>query len=37
MRAAGVLTVLTGALLIGGHGHAASGLSLLRHALRVLT
>jgi hypothetical protein len=37
MRLAGLLTIATGGLLLAGHGHAASLLGLLRHALRVLS
>jgi hypothetical protein len=35
MRLAGILTILTGVLLVAGHGHAAGVFSLVRHALRV--
>lgn len=36
VRLAGILTLLTGGLLLAGQGHAASLLLLVRHALRVL-
>ncbi len=35
MKLAGLLSILTGALLLGGAGHLASIVSLVRHALRV--
>ena len=37
MKLAGLLTIATGVFLVAGHGHAASLVSLVRHALRVFS
>jgi hypothetical protein len=37
VRLGGLLVILTGSLLVAGHGQAAGVVSLIRHALRVLT
>jgi hypothetical protein len=37
MRAAGLVTIAMGVLLVLGHGHLAGVVSLIRHALRIFT
>jgi len=37
VKLAGILSIITGGLLVAGHGHAAGVLSVIRHALRVFT